>query len=126
VFGRRVARDIAGVTRTSVDTSPPTPPSAVATAEPAGVRARLRQLMWTHVGLLRTREGLEHALDQIAALREQAPHAGSELHNLLTIAPLVATAALARNESRGSHVRLDHPRLDPAWESRQLRRLVTP
>jgi L-aspartate oxidase len=82
--------------------------------------------MWTHVGLLRTREGLERALLEIAALRAEAPQSGSELHNLLTIAPLVATAALARNESRGSHVRLDHPKPDPAWQSRQLRRLVTP
>ena len=126
VFGRRVAHDIASLPRTDADSREPAPPATSSAVEPIGVRARLRQLMWTDVGLLRTRDGLERALSEIAALRKEAPEAGSELHNLLTIAPLVATAALARTESRGSHVRLDHPKLDPAWQSRQLRRLVIP
>jgi L-aspartate oxidase len=125
VFGRRVALDIAARPRSRPPGSPAAPQS-VGPAEPAGVRDRLRELMWTNVGLLRTREGLLSALREIEALRAQAPTDGSELHNLLTIAPLVAGAALARTESRGSHVRLDHPELDPAWQSRQLRRIVTP
>jgi len=126
VFGRRVARDIASRPRDTNSHVMLSPPTVSGPGEPAGVRERLRELMWSHVGLLRTREGLERALLEIAALRREAPQSGSELHNLLTIAPLVATAALARNESRGSHVRLDHPKQDPAWQSRQLRRLVTP
>jgi L-aspartate oxidase len=125
VFGRRVARDV--VARPApAPSSAAVPPAAPARLEPAGVRERLRELMWRDVGLLRTRAGLERALREVVALRALAPAAGSELHNLLTIAPLVASAALARNESRGSHVRLDHPMPDPAWQSRQLRRLVTP
>ena len=126
VFGRRVAHDIASQPRTSLDSRESAPPATSSAAEPIGVRARLRELMWNDVGLLRTRAGLERAQRELGALRAEAPEAGSELHNLLTIAPLVATAALLRTESRGSHVRLDHPRLDPTQQTRQLRRLIKP
>ena len=38
-----------------------------------------------------------------------------DMINLLTVAELVTTAALARTESRGCHRRADHPDTDPAW-----------
>lgn len=126
VFGRRVARDIRSRSRDGTRGIQPAPPEALELADPLPeARARLRSLMWTHVGLLRTRAGLEQALGEIEEIKAAVPPGRSELHNLLTIAPLVATAALARKESRGSHIRLDHPRPDPAWQSRQIRRLVS-
>lgn len=130
VFGRRVARDVRRRAHPAEERRrdpKPHDPAALAACEPAeftATTARLRSLMWTHVGLLRTRAGLEHALQEIDAITAALPPGRSELHNLLTVAPLVATAALARNESRGSHVRLDHPSPDPAWQCRQIRRLV--
>lgn len=124
VFGRRVARDLRTRSKGATRGGEPAPPQAIGSAERPEARARLRSLMWAHVGLLRTRERLEQALAEIEQLKAAIPAGGSELHNLLTIAPLIATAALARKESRGSHVRLDHPSLDPAWQTRQVRRLV--
>lgn len=126
VFGRRVARDIRSRSRDATRGTQPAPPEALDSPEPPPeTLARLRSLMWTHVGLLRTRAGLEQALGEIAEIKAAVPPGRSEPHNLLTIAPLVATAALARKESRGSHIRLDHPRPDPAWQSRQICRLVS-
>jgi L-aspartate oxidase len=100
----------------------------------AGLRRRLRELMWDGVGLVRdgvslarARAGLlRHeaeaaALPAGAVLRGPADRwAGLETRNLLTVAGLVAMAAEARTESRGAHHRTDHPAADPAWRRRLL------
>jgi len=41
---------------------------------------------------------------------------GWETQNMLTSARLMVLAALARNESRGTHTRLDRPKLDSELE----------
>lgn len=74
------------------------------------VRKRVRRLMWERVGILRTREGIERALrefDQIA--QSQLARAS---RNFLSVATLIARAALWREESRGAHYRLDFPQTD--------------
>jgi L-aspartate oxidase len=124
VFGRRVAHDVRGRARESA-----ADPASLDLAElqtDAGAMARLRAVMWRDVGLLRTRDGLQRALAEIEDVAAALAPGHSELHNLSTVAALLATAALAREESRGSHFRLDHPTLDPAWRRRQVRRLVRP
>ncbi|WP_223626085.1 L-aspartate oxidase [Microbacterium sp. EST19A] len=73
-------------------------------------RAALQQLMWDHVGLLRSDEGLRHALDTVRAWRAvaTAPHTVTEHEdaNLLLLAEATASAALARTGSVGAHYRL--------------------
>ncbi|WP_460779433.1 L-aspartate oxidase [Microbacterium shaanxiense] len=70
-------------------------------------RERLQQLMWDHVGLLRTEEGLAGALDTIRAWRAAVPaprtRAEHEDAGLLLLAEATASAALARTDSVGAH-----------------------
>jgi L-aspartate oxidase len=70
-------------------------------------------MMWDNVGLARDAAGLESARARIAGWRA-APVANRlfpdrEDANLLLLASAVTEAALAREESRGAHYRLDFP-----------------
>ncbi|MBD0369468.1 MAG: L-aspartate oxidase [Pyrinomonadaceae bacterium] len=74
------------------------------------VRKRVKRLMWERVGILRSRQSIARALwefEQIA----RAPLRPSS-RNFLTVATLIARAALWRTESRGAHYRTDFPRRD--------------
>jgi L-aspartate oxidase len=79
----------------------------------------IRDLMWRRAGLFRTREGLTEAVDTLESVdmpdgrtTESCRH-----RNLVTIARLIARAALRREESRGGHFREDFPdRDDIHWK----------
>jgi L-aspartate oxidase len=81
----------------------------------------VRDLMWRSVGLLRTARALEAAaarleawLGAVAAAREArtCDVERRRTATLLTVAWLVARAALRRQESRGAHFRTDCPARD--------------
>jgi fumarate reductase flavoprotein subunit len=88
------------------------------------LQARLRQVMWDHVGLVRAGEGLKLALteiEDIARRLETVAVRGDgafnlawqdwlNLQNQATTAWLIARSALERTESRGSHYRRDFPK----------------
>ena len=88
-----------------------------------GLQARLRQVMWEHVGLIRSGEGLKLALTDIEDIARRldavAVRGGGaynlawqdwlNLDNQATAAWLIARSALERTESRGSHYRRDFP-----------------
>ncbi len=123
VFGERVAESVReALTQRpapSLDRSEwPTAPEADTAQDPAAVEPEVRRLMWENVGLVRSRDGLRAALARFDALAEQRLPGPSR--SLVTVARLVATAALARTESRGAHFRSDHPATDPAWRRRIL------
>jgi L-aspartate oxidase len=93
------------------------PQSAISTA----VRKRVKRLMWERVGILRDRDGLARALrefDQIAA-----GELTTSSRNFVTLARLVATAALWREESRGGHFRTDFPETYDSWRVHSVQRL---
>lgn len=78
------------------------------------LKTRLRQVMWDHVSVVRTRAGMEQALRELEAIR--ADFAGRhpadlkawmQLRNLLFTAEAVTKAALQRPESLGAHYLAD-------------------
>jgi L-aspartate oxidase len=75
--------------------------------------AKIRELMWREVGVLRNGKELSDATKQLEAMElpkcEKPARAGYELRNLHALALLIARSALAREESRGSHYRADFP-----------------
>ena len=79
----------------------------------------LNSEMWRNVGIERSAEGLEAALQQVefwdryVGPREFNSTQGWELQNMLLVARLMIRAALIRQESRGTHYRSDFPDTDP-------------
>jgi len=95
---------------------------------PARLKRQLQECMWRHVLVVRSGESLRTCLGEIARLRDQMKDLGVEgpgelvdaleVDNLLTVAEIMARAALLRTESRGSHYREDHPQRDDArWQT---------
>ena len=84
----------------------------------ADIRNSVRSLMWRQVGVHRKKERLEEALEQLiryssyVLAHRPSGIEGWELQNMLTVGLMMTHAALARNESRGVHLRLDYPKLD--------------
>jgi len=82
------------------------------------IRNSLESLMWRNVGVLRNGEGLAEAAENLmqwcryALPRQLNDPAGWELQNMLCISRLIVAAATFREESRGSHVRIDFPEGD--------------
>jgi L-aspartate oxidase len=123
VFGRRVASSIVR------DAPPEVLPRAIVSEVKTGahgeldladIRSSLRSAMWRNVGIDRSGAHLadvlgmftfwgRYGMDEVFTLPE-----GWEAQNLLTVGFLMTRAALARNESRGTHQRTDAPATDPA------------
>jgi L-aspartate oxidase len=87
----------------------------------------VRDLMWRSAGLFRTRDGLIDALRRLGEahashlrrldLSSRSSADDWRCLNLLTVALLIARAALRREESRGGHFREDFPaRDDLHWQ----------
>jgi L-aspartate oxidase len=79
-------------------------------------RVALRTLMWSLAGIERSRAGLLEAAGQLAQWREEGHTAEAlETANLLALARVLVESALAREESRGAHFRLDFPATSEAF-----------
>ncbi len=92
----------------------------------------LKSMMWRLVGLDREAQGLTEARDRIGFWLHYLTHGtlrtrqACELANMLTTSALIAIAALAREESRGTHFRRDFPHRDDEHWCRQIRLQLDP
>jgi L-aspartate oxidase len=120
VFGARAARAMRERTVPEVPEVPQVPPAPRAGFSKVPDSRDVQSLMWQHVGLARDRDGLETAIGKLDAwyasiakdARSQVDAERAELVSLVTVARLIARAALRREESRGGHYRADFPQRD--------------
>jgi len=96
---------------------------------PYTIHSDLQETMQNLVGIFRNKEDLIRALEELEKLKQRVEHVsveGSRLFNpgwhlaqdlkaMLTVSEAVTRSALAREESRGAHSRIDHSGLDPTW-----------
>jgi L-aspartate oxidase len=90
------------------------------------IRNSLQSLMWRSAGVRREGSQLREASKNIdhwwryVLPRQFSDVTGWELQNLLTVARVVVVAALAREESRGVHLRVDFPEVNESHWRRRL------
>lgn len=125
VFGARAAKaaaeesgrlSVGGWQKVKAENESRVSPSAVSTA----VRKRVKRIMWERVGILRERGQLERAIREFDTILSGRLNHSSR--NFVSLAGLVANAALWREESRGGHFRTDFPAPDEAWQVHSIQR----
>ncbi|MGH3321903.1 MAG: fumarate reductase/succinate dehydrogenase flavoprotein subunit [Streptosporangiaceae bacterium] len=148
VFGMRAGRYAAEYVR-SVESDPPrardadlgaaveealAPFSEDGTENPYSLHRELQGTMQELVGIIRTADDLEQAIDKIHEYQRRAGqlavegnrqynpgwHYALDLRNLLLVAECVARSALERKESRGGHTRDDYPMADDEWAKKNI------
>jgi succinate dehydrogenase / fumarate reductase, flavoprotein subunit len=101
---------------------------------PYAIHQDLQEVMQTLVGIFRKDEDLRKALAELDKLKARAANVGvqgsrtynpgwhlsRDLQCMLTVSEACTRAALARTESRGAHSRLDYPKTEDAWGTKNL------
>jgi succinate dehydrogenase/fumarate reductase flavoprotein subunit len=94
----------------------------------ADAKAEIQKIMWEQVGILRSREGLDGALERLNALRGLTLRSVDSAEKflvpmMLDTAEIMTLSALLREESRGAHCRLDFPEESREWHRKTTLKL---
>ncbi len=101
------------------------------------IKNEMKEIMWEHVAIFRTGEGLEYAVKRLEELYKESLKvaiSNKEIYcsnpeleeayrvpRMLKVALCVARGALLRTESRGAHYREDYPKRDDLnWMKRTM------
>src|SRR5438309_505945 len=117
VFGARAGQQMRAELKHSPGRSHPSKHAASSNGPvDAGLEefiGEIQDLMWKDVGIVRSRTGLNGAIQHLEQLSVRLAHPRTrrsyEARNIHTASLLVARSALAREESRGAHYRTDYP-----------------
>ena len=118
VFGGRAAAAMAQVERIAPRTLNPTGLGLRTPADVGSARAVIQETAWSCGGILRNADGLQSGLAVLEDLEAACENRDNpsidqiETANMLAVARLVLSSALARLESRGAHYRTDYPQRD--------------
>ncbi|MDR1415670.1 MAG: L-aspartate oxidase [Odoribacteraceae bacterium] len=119
VFGKRAVEDSLDNRREA-----PVPPVAPLFSRDADrlpgylqLKSQVADLMTREAGIVREGEGLRRGLEWLNGLETsgEAEYFARARENLVTVARLIITSALFREESRGGHFRSDFPGQDDAF-----------
>jgi succinate dehydrogenase / fumarate reductase flavoprotein subunit len=99
---------------------------------PYDIHRDLQETMQNYVGIFRNEDDLKQGLSGLEQLKERVRrvrvegsrlfnpgwHLARDLKSMLMVSEAVAVSALARQESRGAHSRIDYPNYDEAWAAK--------
>lgn len=126
VFAARIADDIHQTLRKFTREEPVMMSSSEILISPEA-RSEIAHAMSAGAGVIRTRGSLENTsevLERIGELRSDKPCVEAwETTNLHTLATVIVSSALIREETRGSHWREDFPYESVAWMKRILQKM---
>lgn len=101
-LGERLSRTAAAPVNPGAVDEPSCSGMRAASANDDLVLARMRQLMWSECGIVRTQEGMQMALQQLQVLERRCLPGAPALRQLL-VARLILEAAIRRKQSVGAH-----------------------
>ena len=127
VFSARAVNAARSRTADAPTPAEPVEPLPISSVGAAPSLAQLQQTVNNGAGIARHADELTAALRQLEVWSVNTSAntpPGPTLHLATTAAHAIVHATLTRTETRGSHLRLDHPRTDPAWQRRLAWRIV--
>ncbi len=129
VYGARAARSMRNENYSPLPSSRSAPTSSVQgngnSGETEKFIQRVQSEMWQHVAVVRNGKTLKQTVADLAGMQSNTPKSGGrrahEAANILQTGLLIARSALAREESRGAHYRVDFPvRNDPKFSKHSV------